>query len=87
MRVDAAHRRRGYGSYLIQELKRVCYETGHIPAARCDVSNTGSRSALQKAGLLPCARVLLGVLAGFEKRRFASDADNAGIVKEPSPGA
>jgi GNAT superfamily N-acetyltransferase len=87
MRVDAAHRRRGYGSYLIQELKRVCYETGHIPAARCDVSNTGSRSALQKAGLLPCARVLLGVLAGFEKRRFASDADNAGIVEKPSPGA
>lgn len=64
MKVHAAHRRRGYGSYLIQELKRVCYETGHIPAARCDVSNVGSRSSLEKAGLLPCARVLMGVLTG-----------------------
>ena len=64
MEVDEAHRRRGYGSYLIQELKRVCYETGRIPAARCDVSNAGSRSTLEKAGLLPCARLLTGVLTG-----------------------
>jgi GNAT superfamily N-acetyltransferase len=62
MEVDEGHRRRGYGSYLIQELKRVCYEAGRIPAARCDVSNTGSRSALEKAGLSPCARVLNGLL-------------------------
>lgn len=64
MEVDAQFRRRGYGSYLIQELKRICYENGRIPAARCDVSNTGSRAALEKAGLLPCARVLNGVLNG-----------------------
>jgi len=64
MEVADAYRRRGYGSYIIQELKRVCYETGRIPAARCDVSNAGSRSTLEKAGLLPCARVLTGVLSG-----------------------
>jgi GNAT superfamily N-acetyltransferase len=63
MEVDQAHRRRGYGSYLIQELKRVCYEMGRIPAARCHVANTASRTTLQKAGLLPCARIVSGVLA------------------------
>ena len=62
MEVAEPFRRRGYGSYLVQELKRVCYETGRIPAARCNVSNAGSRATLQKAGLLPCARILRGVL-------------------------
>ena len=64
MEVDDPHRRRGYGSYLIQELKRVAYETGKVPAARCDASNGASRATLQKVGLLPCARLLSGVLAG-----------------------
>jgi GNAT superfamily N-acetyltransferase len=62
MEVDERFRRRGYGSYLIQELKRVCYEMGKVPAARCDATNTASRASLQKAGLLPCARMLSGVL-------------------------
>ena len=55
-------RRRGYGSYLIQELKRVAYEMGKVPAARCDATNSASRASLQKAGLLPCARMLSGTL-------------------------
>jgi GNAT superfamily N-acetyltransferase len=63
MEVDERFRRRGYGSYLIQELKRTCYETGLVPAARCNVANLASRATLQKAGLLPCARLLSGVLA------------------------
>jgi GNAT superfamily N-acetyltransferase len=62
MEVDAPFRRRGYGSYLIQELKRACYEMGRVPAARCDATNEASRATLQKAGLLPCARILSGVL-------------------------
>jgi GNAT superfamily N-acetyltransferase len=62
MEVDAHFRRQGYGSYLIQELKRASYEMGRVPAARCDASNTASRATLQKAGLLPCARILSGVL-------------------------
>src|SRR5262245_53597092 len=57
-------RRRGYGSYLVQELKRTCYEMGRVPAARCNAANAASRATLQKAGLLPCARVLTGVIAG-----------------------
>ncbi len=56
-------RRRGYGSYLVQELKRICYEKGRIPAARCNAANAASRATLQKAGLLPCARILTGTIA------------------------
>jgi GNAT superfamily N-acetyltransferase len=63
MEVDEPYRRRGYGSYLIQELKRTAYEIGKIPAARCDVANAASRATLQNAGLFPCARLLSGVLS------------------------
>jgi GNAT superfamily N-acetyltransferase len=63
MEVDERYRRRGFGSFLIQEVKRVCYEAGRVPAARCDVGNAASRATLQKAGLFPCARILSGVLA------------------------
>jgi GNAT superfamily N-acetyltransferase len=62
MEVDEPCRRRGYGSYLVQELKRASYEMGRVPAARCNASNAASRATLQKAGLLPCARMLSGVL-------------------------
>ena len=33
-------RRRGIGTYLVQELKRICYEGGSVPAARCNPKNT-----------------------------------------------
>lgn len=62
MAVAEPFRQRGYGSYLVQELKRTCYEMGRVPAARCNVSNTASRATLQKAGMLPCARVVTGVI-------------------------
>jgi GNAT superfamily N-acetyltransferase len=60
MQVHAAHRRRGYGSYLVQELKRLCYEHGKQPAARCNADNVASRATLQKAGFRLCGRVLEG---------------------------
>jgi GNAT superfamily N-acetyltransferase len=60
MEVHESYRQRGFGSYLVQELKRVCYEMGKTPAARCSVSNVASRGTLQKAGLLPCGRILQG---------------------------
>lgn len=63
MEVAEPFRRRGYGSYLVQELKRTCYEMGRIPAARCSVRNDASRATLQRAGLLPCARILSGLLS------------------------
>jgi GNAT superfamily N-acetyltransferase len=63
MEVAPAERRRGFGSFLVQELKRTCRATGRIPAARCPASNVASRKALEKAGLLPCARVLRGIMS------------------------
>jgi GNAT superfamily N-acetyltransferase len=53
MDVAEPFRRRGFGSYLVQELKRLAYELGSIPCARCDPSNIGSRKTLQKAGTRP----------------------------------
>ncbi|MBI1930863.1 GNAT family N-acetyltransferase [Candidatus Poribacteria bacterium] len=60
MEVAVPYRRRGYGSYLVQEVKRICYEAGKKPAARCNPDNVGSRRTLQKAGFLPCGRLLVG---------------------------
>jgi GNAT superfamily N-acetyltransferase len=60
MEVAESFRRRGFGSYLVQELKRVCYEGGSVPAARCDPTNIGSRSTLQRAGFVPCANIVIG---------------------------
>jgi GNAT superfamily N-acetyltransferase len=62
MEIAEQHRRNGYGSYLVQELKRVCYEGGHRPAARCNPDNTGSRLTLQRAGFSVCGRMLAGKL-------------------------
>ena len=59
----APHRRRGLGSYLVQELKRVCYETGRVPAARCSQDNVASRRTLERGGMFPSARILSGRLA------------------------
>jgi RimJ/RimL family protein N-acetyltransferase len=60
MEVAEPFRRMGFGSYLIQELKRVCCEAGKKPAARCNPDNLASRRALEKAGLLPCGHFLVG---------------------------
>ena len=60
MEVHESYRQRGFGSYMVQELKRICYEMGKTPAARCNVSNVASRRTMEKAGLLPCGRILLG---------------------------
>jgi GNAT superfamily N-acetyltransferase len=62
MEVAAPFRRRGYGAYLVQELKRMAYELGAIPAARCSPDNVGSRRTLQKAGFVPFASILNGSL-------------------------
>ncbi|HEV8604115.1 MAG TPA: GNAT family N-acetyltransferase [Tepidisphaeraceae bacterium] len=62
MSVAESHRRRGLGSFLIQELKRTCYQLKHIPAARCNVDNIPSRKTLQKSGFVPCGNILTGTL-------------------------
>ena len=60
MEVKEPFRRRGLGSYLVQELKRECYEAGSVPAARCNPANVASRKTLQKAGFVPCGNILSG---------------------------
>ena len=63
MDVVEAHRRRGLGAYLVQEMKRACYERGSVPAARCNPNNVASRKTLQKAGFVPCGHILTGTVA------------------------
>ena len=58
MEVEERLRRRGYGSLLVQELKRVCREMGKVPAARCGVDNVASRATLERAGMHPCGAIL-----------------------------
>ena len=60
MEVAEPFRRRGFGAYLVQELKRVAYELESIPCARCDPDNVPSRKTLQKAGFVPYAHMLNG---------------------------
>ena len=60
MEVTEPFRRRGLGSYLVQELKRVCYELGAIPGARCNSTNIASHRTLQRAGFVPFAHILVG---------------------------
>jgi GNAT superfamily N-acetyltransferase len=62
MEVAESFRLRGYGTYVVQELKRLCREAGRIPCARCNTENIASRRTLQKAGFIPCAHMLSGKL-------------------------
>ncbi len=63
MEVAEAFRLRGLGCYLVQELKRICYELGSVPGARCNTGNLASRKTLQKAGFVPCGHILSGTLS------------------------
>jgi GNAT superfamily N-acetyltransferase len=58
MEIAEPFRRRGLGSYLVQELKREAYELEAIPCARCSPDNVASRRTLQRAGLVPFAHML-----------------------------
>jgi GNAT superfamily N-acetyltransferase len=63
MSVAETFRRRGLGTYLVQELKRVCYEGGSVPAARCNPKNIASRQTLQRAGFVPCGHIVKGTVS------------------------
>lgn len=64
MDIEEPFRRRGFGSYLVQELKRQAYDIGSVPAARCNRDNRPSRKTLQKAGFVPYAHILTGAITG-----------------------
>ncbi|HTH49428.1 MAG TPA: GNAT family N-acetyltransferase [Candidatus Limnocylindria bacterium] len=63
MDVAEPFRRRGWGAYLVQELKRACYELGAVPAARCNLTNIPSRRTLQRAGFVSYAHILIGPIS------------------------
>jgi GNAT superfamily N-acetyltransferase len=58
MEVRPDARRRGYGSFLIQELISECYLAGRVPAARTSVDNIASQRTLLKGGLRECGRMM-----------------------------
>jgi GNAT superfamily N-acetyltransferase len=60
MEVKEEYRRKGLGSFLIQELKRQCYLAGRVPAARTGTDNIASRATLIKAGCKIAGFMLLG---------------------------
>ena len=60
MEVSVRARRQGIGSYLVQELRRVCHDEGKKPAARCDPANVASAATLERGGLRPCGKLLVG---------------------------
>ena len=64
MEVNGQQRGQGVGSYLVQELKRVAYESGLLPAARCSPENAASRATLERAGLQVCGQTLSGTIRG-----------------------
>jgi len=55
MEVRGDMRRRGFGSYLVQEIKRVAEENRKISCGRCDVDNHASLKTMVRAGMVPCA--------------------------------
>ena len=63
MAVNERYRQQGYGSYIVQELRRIAYEIGKVPAARCNANNVASRRTLQRGGLRRCGRMLEGAVA------------------------
>lgn len=60
MEVREDMRRRGYASYLLQEVKKQCYIAGRVPAARCSTHNLGSRFSLMSAGMAIVGYMLTG---------------------------
>lgn len=65
MGIAEPFRRRGFGAFLVQELKRICYEGGSVPAARCNVGNAASRFTLQNAGFAPCGNIVTGTMSAL----------------------
>ena len=63
MEVALLFRRRGFGAFLVQELKHIARSGGHIPAARCSADNAASQATLRRAGMRPCGRIIRGTVA------------------------
>jgi RimJ/RimL family protein N-acetyltransferase len=60
--VREEHRNNGFGSLIVQELKKEAYRLKRVPAARCNVKNLASKRTLIKAGMRVCGYMLIGDL-------------------------
>ncbi len=60
MEVEKDHRRRGLATFLLQEIKKECYNSGHIPAARCNSSNNASKRVMIDVGMMISGCMLTG---------------------------
>ena len=67
MEVREDCRKKGFGSFLIQELKKQCYMTGRIPAARTNMDNIASKATLIKSGLKVVGFMLSGIVKQTEE--------------------
>jgi GNAT superfamily N-acetyltransferase len=63
MEVAEKHRKKGFGSFLIQETIKACYLAGRAPAARCGMTNTASKMTLLKGGFKIAGFMLTGTVA------------------------
>jgi RimJ/RimL family protein N-acetyltransferase len=62
MNVKEDFRQKGFGSLIVQELKKEAYGMGRVPAARCNINNLASKATLLKAGFKCCGFRLKGTL-------------------------
>jgi RimJ/RimL family protein N-acetyltransferase len=58
--VNENFRQKGFGSLIVQELKKEIYLKGRVPAARCNIRNRASKANLLKAGFKVCGFILKG---------------------------
>jgi GNAT superfamily N-acetyltransferase len=68
MEVRDDMRRRGLGSYLVQEIKRVAGVNKKIPCGRCNLDNVGSMKAMVRAGMTPCAHRVEATIKSMNSR-------------------
>ncbi|MFL5789554.1 MAG: GNAT family N-acetyltransferase [Flavisolibacter sp.] len=61
--VKEEFRRMGFGTLMVQELKKEVYLRGRVPAARCNIKNHASRGTLLKGGFVICGYWLQGSIS------------------------
>ena len=58
MIVSPKFRKRGYGTYLLSEAKRIAKERGKEPICSCEIENMGSLKSIQKCGFVSLYQLL-----------------------------
>ena len=62
MNVEESHFQKGFGSLIVQEIKKEIYKMGRVPSARCNITNYISKSTLMKVGFEPCGTLMKAVV-------------------------